>query len=107
MDPEQGKGFALFEERFQAANDNTRDFDPTIIITILAALIPLIQQCLANRPSALRRRLLNRPRVVVAIRRERPDLSWSDASKLADQCFDLADKASDAELKLFIKDCCG
>lgn len=106
-----GAGLQLLEERLaedMAADDaeNGRSFDPMTIFTIITALLPLIQNCFAPKPSALRRRLFNRSRVANALRREDQSLSWSDSMRKADRLFDLADKATDEELQSLIEDCC-
>lgn len=104
---QSGPGLALLEERLTAKNatPDTVGFDPTIIIAIISAIIPLIQNCFQRSPQALRRRLLNRSRLAAAIRRE-TGVAWPVAFSQADDLFDLAGAATDSELQLLIDDCC-
>ena len=104
-----GKGFELLEDRLaksKASSDGSMQFDPTILITIIGAIIPLIQNCFKPKPANLRRRFLNRARVANAIRRENASIGYEAAFAEADNLFTLADKATDAELQLLIDDCC-
>ena len=103
----QGSGLTLLEDRLiQSKSGDGVQFDPAIIIAFISALIPLIQGCFKPKPSSLRRRVFNRARFANAIRRENPSISYSQAFAEADNCFALADKATDAELQLVIDDCC-
>lgn len=102
-----GAGLSLAESRIaESKRGEGYKFDPTLIIAIISALIPLIANCFNPKPQALRRRFLNRARVAAAIRREQPGLSFQEAFDEADNLFDLADKATDEELQLLINDCC-
>lgn len=102
-----GKGLALLEERLIASKATAApQFDPTIVIMIITALLPLIQDCFKPKPATLRRRFLNRARVVTSLRRH-AGMSWAEAWVEANNLFDLADAASDADLQLLIDDCCG
>lgn len=103
----QGAGLSLLEARL--AEGRTRrglGIDFITIISIISAIVPLIQGCFNPKPAALRRRLLNRARLAVAIRRENPDLALAQAMSEADAVFDLADQATDAELQMLVDDCC-
>ena len=113
----RGNGLSLFEERMMTRvagdGDGERGFDPTIIITLIAALIPVVIDCFKNRTTRqrplgrIRGRLLGRARIAAAYRREQPDLSWAQSLRLADYTFDVADEATEEEVETFIKDCCG
>lgn len=105
-----GKGLALLEDRL-TESQGVGAFDPTIVITIIQAIIPLIQSCLHPTPQALRNSKFNRARVAAAIRREArnqgggaPD--WDKTFALTDEVFRLAREAKDDELTSLIDDCC-
>lgn len=100
-----GSGLALLEERLAAksATPGTAFIDPTIIITIITALIPLIQQCFKPKPASLRRRLGNRGQVAAALRGK--GLGWIEAFTAANQLFDVADESKDEEIQAVIDDC--
>jgi hypothetical protein len=103
----QGEGLSLLETRLSEGRARRGlGIDFITIIGIITALLPLIQNCFNPQPQALRRRLLNRARLAVAMRRENPGLTLRQAMDEADAMFDLADKATDAELQLLIDDCC-
>jgi hypothetical protein len=103
----EGKGLQLFEERLAASKQGENvQFDIAVILAIISAVLPLIMNCFAPKPSMLRRRLGNRARVATAIRRE-TGMGFFAAMKEADNLFDLAEKATDEELQLLIDDCCG
>lgn len=94
-----------FEARLtEQFTTNAIQFDPTIIIAIIVAIIPLLQQCFQRNASALRRRPLNRIRVAAAIRRE-TGASWRDSQVLAERVFDVADNSTDAEINAFVAAC--
>lgn len=101
-----GQGVALLKHLLTESKteEGKTSFDPASILAILAAILPLIQNCLKPKPSSLRRRFGNRLRLAVAIQGETGD-SWSDSLRQADEVFRLADKASDAELQMLIDDC--
>lgn len=106
---EQGKGLQLLEERLTSKLTEGSDavgFDPLTILTIITALIPLIQGCFNANPKALRRRLFNRSRVATSIRKEAPQIGWAESLRMTDKIFDLADSARDEELQALINDCC-
>ncbi len=107
MDTKQGAGLSLVEERVAAskASDGV-EFDPTIIIAIISAIIPLIQNCFKPKPQNLRRRFGNKMRVAANLKRECPAMSWDQAIEEAENLFALANKATDAELQMVIDDCC-
>src|SRR5215218_3102316 len=98
-------GLQLLETRLQEKvnEDGVKQFDPMIILTILSALVPLIKNCFMKTPAALRSRVGNRALLRVALRRE--GLDWKDAREKTELLFDLADEATDEELKGLIKDC--
>lgn len=79
-----------------------------VILALLPILLPLIQDCFQSnsaKPRALRRRFLNRARIASALMRTQSGLDWQDAFDAADDCFDVADAATDADLVEFIE-CC-
>lgn len=101
-----GDGFKLFEERVTARKQQTNAvFDPTMIFTILAAIIPLIQGCFNPTAAMLKRRPFNRARVAIALRQQDSSLTFAQAFIEADDLIDVAQEATDEELTLFIKDC--
>jgi hypothetical protein len=71
---------------------------------LLAALIPLIQNCFFARPQSLRRRLLSMPRLVSAIYNE-TGWAYDECRQAATHICDLADEATDDELHALIEDC--
>lgn len=79
-------------------------FDPITIIMIIAALIPLIQNCFNASPKALKKRMLNKARIAAALRRE---AGWSvtECLQKAEWVMDLADEAEDQELAALIEEC--
>ena len=101
----EGKGLQLLDDRLRESNGMTA-FDPAALIAIIQAIIETIQKCRNPNAKALRRRLLNRPRLAAAIQRNSSGLNWAQALQEADKAFDLADKATEDELKLLIDDCC-
>ena len=102
----QGDGLALLEERLvKSKSTGDAGFDPVTIITIITALIPLIQGCFSPKPQSLRRRFLNRSRVAAAIRRADMSISFQESFVEADNLFSLADQATNEELQLLIDDC--
>lgn len=76
-----------------------------ILIALIPVIVPLIQDCFKANAQAVRRRLFNRARLAVGIMRAQPGLSFADAFEAADDCFDVADQATDAEVEDFIR-CC-
>lgn len=96
----------LLEERLQSrlSQEGGVMIDPLTIITILAALIPLLINCFSASPRLLRRRVLNRPRLIAALHREG---GWTllECRKYAEAICDLADGATDEELQTLIEEC--
>lgn len=86
-------------------------FDPTIIITIITAILSLLGNCPNNRmrPSTLRRQRagqnLRSAQLATKIRRE-SGVNVRDAVELAEAAYDAADGSSDQELQSFIDQCC-
>lgn len=76
-----------------------------ILISLIPVIIPLIQGCFNATPRAVRRRLFSRARLAAEIRKMQPDLTYAEAFEAADDCFDVADAASDQEVQEFIQ-CC-
>jgi hypothetical protein len=102
-----GDGLSLLEQRLEKKVEGKPvSFDPLTIISIIASIILMIQNC--QRPSArgLRRRLFNRARLAAGLREKVGGLSWRESLGLADDVFDLADEAKDDELQMLILDCC-
>ncbi len=100
-----GKGFELLEERIgtQKAKKGV-GFDPTIIATLIAAILPLIMNCFKPTPASLRQKLFNRANLAISIRKQHPDMRFVAAFQEADDLFDLAKDAKDEELQLVIDD---
>lgn len=95
----------LLEERLQSKlSANDVQIDPFTIITILAALIPLLINCFNASPRLLRRRTLNRPRLITALHRA-GGWSLAECRRYADDVFDLAEGATDEELQKLIDEC--
>lgn len=108
-----GAGFRAFRSKLGAALVSL-GFDPTIIIAIISAILPLIlQMC---NPKTMRRRFVNRSRLALNIldecerrgitKEDGSSIDFRDAFVLADATFDLADAASEDELLAFKHDCC-
>ena len=101
-----GDGFKLFEERVTKRKQTPNAaIDLTVIFTILAAIIPLIQGCFNPTSAILKRRFLNRARIAIALRQQDRSLTFAQAFAEADDLLDVANEATDEELTLFIKDC--
>lgn len=110
---QHGDHIALLEKRLRDASGGTVDFapakgaiSPALLAAILAAVQLLIQNCTAQTPRALRRRLGNRARVALALYRDCAGLSWAEALGYADRLFDLAESATDEEIRGLVADCC-
>ncbi len=73
---------------------------------IIAAIMALMQSCPNPTPANARRRLLNRARLAVGIRKEVPTLTWQEAYTYSDQCLAIAKDASDEDVQEVIDDCC-
>lgn len=109
----RGDGIALFQQKLTASKvqetgDNAVELDPAtiaLIMALLQAAIPMIQQCFTPKPAALRRKFLNRAKLAVNIMRE-TGLGPVKAFVEADRMLDIAQKASDEELQMVIDDCC-
>ena len=79
-----------------------------VILALLPVILPLIQDCFKTNsvnPRAVRRRLFNRARIASGLMKTQAGLTWKDAFDAADDCFDVADAASDADVQEFIE-CC-
>lgn len=107
-----GSGLELAELRFtaKAAADFEEDgveFDPTIIIMIISALVPLIADCFkrGRQVSAGMLRDRNNLMRVASLVRKEARLRWSSSVKLARRLFEVADEATDDECKIFVDDC--
>lgn len=98
-----GAGFSAYRSKLAAALE-AAGFDPTIILTLLTALLPLITSLCT--PKSMRRRLGNRARLVSAFAQAIPSLSFGEAFRIADLHFDVAASASDEDLVAFGADCC-
>lgn len=83
-------------------DDELKQFDPTIILAILSALIPLLQGCFKPTPASVRR-TIHRPRLTVAIARE-TGLTLRQAASYSAAVMDVANTATDEELKAFISE---
>lgn len=107
-----GEGLELLSQRYAESKSSVEgmEFDPATIAMIIAALLPVIQQCFNPKPSTLRRKFLNRAKLARSIWETANDrgmqMSFAQAFKEADGLFDLANRASDDELRLLISDCC-
>lgn len=107
----------LFEQRLRSRYEKAREeegvgFDPTIILAILSAVLPLIADCFnapwtsrTDAPVRLRDRK-NSLRVALAIRREAPSLPWATVLRLRKELHAMADDASNEELLGLVADCC-
>jgi len=103
----RGDGLDLAEERITARQaKNGMEFDPASIITIITAIMKVLQGCTNPTPRAMRRRMLNRARLASALRQHDNSLPWAQAFQDADELFTLADEAKNEELQLLIDDCC-
>lgn len=101
------KGSELFEERMAAKLSGSGvGFDPTIIITLITVLLPLIQNCFKPKPAMLRQRGFTKIRLVHGLREKSPGLSRSDARAIVDAAYEVADDSSDEEVQGFIDECC-
>lgn len=111
---EPGDGMALAEEKIGVAvakrfAAEERRFDPTIIITIITAILSLLGGCPKVEPKNLRRQKsrqnLRTAQLAARIRRE-TGVSNREAVGLAEAAYDASDLATDADLQLFIDQCC-
>lgn len=112
-----GAFLELFEGRLRAEYQKAREeegvgFDPTIIIAILSAVLPLIAECFSgpwtsrnDAPVRLRDRR-NSLKVAMALRKEAPSLSWAQAIRVRKVLHALADDATNEELLGLVADCC-
>jgi hypothetical protein len=101
-----GEYLALLEQRLnEKAARPDAGFDPLTIVMIIAVIVPLIQNCRNKGPNVLRRRFGSRAQVATAIYRDCQGVSWNDAFRRADDLFDLADEATDDELRGLIEEC--
>lgn len=83
-----------------------RFFDPSIIGAIIAALLPLLQNCFKPTPQSVRRRFGNRVRLANAIHNQLPNATWSECYEHADDVLAVADEAPDNDVNEFILECC-
>lgn len=99
-------GFQLFEDKMASKQSGDgMKFDPSAIIALIQTIIPLITNCFNKAPASIRRRLGNRSRLIASLRRD-ANMTWPEAVKTADAVYEVVDDASDAEIQLFVKDCC-
>lgn len=97
-----------FEEKLNVTISarNRRFFDPSIIGAIIAALLPLLQNCFRPNAQSVRRRFGNRVRLANAIHNQLPYASWSECYEHADDVLQVADEAPDNDVNEFILECC-
>lgn len=101
-----GKGLDLLEERIGAQKAKKgMKLDPVTIAMLIAAIYPVIKNCLNPTPETLRRKLFNRAPLALSIRKENPSMRFVAAFQEADDLMDLAKEAKDEELQLVIDDC--
>lgn len=108
VESSDSEGLELLQERLseKLVDEDGYGFDPMIIIAIIGALIPLIQNCFNASPKSLRRRsLMNRARVAAALRQSNAGWSWSTCRERAELLFDMLDEASDSEVQSVITAC--
>jgi len=98
-----------FGERLGAkiAPKGNYGFDPTIIITVIAALIQLFQNCKKPTPTQLKRRgLLVRARLNAALAKELPASKNRERALLVDDILAVADESDETEVEQFLSACC-
>lgn len=121
-----GEGVGLLEQRLQALpsvqpKDDAVEFDPTIIIALLSAILPLITQCFQRVPQAARtpallrrqsRQMGTAVRLSSAIKAKADEVGVScnhrQAARMAQDVLSMTDKdkSKDDEIQLLINDCC-
>lgn len=103
----QAHGSELMEQRLIAKlSQNGVGFDPTIIITLITVLLPLIQNCFKPKPAMLRRRGFAKIRAIHGLREKSPGLSRRDAEEIVEAGYEVLDESSDEEVQGFIDECC-
>ncbi len=106
---DQQSSFDLFSDRVSTSlKTEIAQFDPLIILMLLAAIIPLIQNCPLININRLRQRFGNRALIVAALKQSHglANESRAELRKMADAVLDTAEKSSDDELRMFVKECC-
>lgn len=109
---EVGSGLEAFEryagEKLRPEFESEgMEFDPTIIITILTTILPLILDCFKkgrNPTAATLRDRNNITAVALAIRKATP-VRFVAAIRMARKLHEAADAATNAECKAFLDDC--
>lgn len=101
---------AVLEEKLAARRQARLGESPEVgsILAILAALLPLLFQCLKPTPATLRLLAgsrLSRRRAVIQLRRDNRDLSRDEAEEQAVDAQQALMEMSDDELRLLIDDC--
>jgi hypothetical protein len=79
---------------------------PELIAAILAVVRSLIENCPSRSPISLRYRLGNRARIALALHRDIAGVSLAESFTLANKLLDLANDATDEELRGLVTDCC-
>ncbi len=105
QDDQPGAGIELLEQRLSVKLGGLAGFDPTIIISIIMAIVQMISGCKNPTAKALRQRVGNTTPLALLIRRQ-CDLSNRECAQLAIQVMNLANdpQTKDEELQLLIKD---
>jgi hypothetical protein len=79
---------------------------PALVAAILAVVQALIENCPSRSPAALRHRLGNRARIALALFRDIAGVSLGESFTIANKLLDLANDATDDELRGLVADCC-
>lgn len=102
---EPGAGIDLLERRLsEKLGVQAVEFDPTIIIAIIMAVVQMLGKCPLPTPNKLRQRYGNQTALALYIREQMPKKTNRECAKLATSVFEMADKATDDELALLIED---
>lgn len=93
-----GAGHQTFEAKM-----TKRGFDPSIIIAIIGALLPLLQNCFKPTPASVRRRA-NLPQIAQALREKDDTVGFLEARRRGKEILEVLREASDEEVQAFIND---
>lgn len=110
-DREKG-GFDLFLEKVgpalaECCGEDGDCCDPSLCLSVLSALAPLVQGCFNKSATRLRQRKGNVMLVVTALKHSEvlKGKSRAELREIADKLFEAAQDASDEELEKFCCDC--
>lgn len=93
-----GAGHQTFETKMAK-----RGFDPSVIIAIIGALLPLLQNCFKPTPASIRRRA-NLPQIAQALREKDDTVGFFEARRRGKEILEVLRESSDDEIKAFIND---